>query len=158
MRQRQKKTADYYLGTLVGQIIFLKYLPTMNTDMLQSLHVIDVSEEDKAEVDRLHQILTDTYSDGTVPKTKYGMKESTEIAHKNWIDYINVLAEKYLPKKLECHFEKIKVGDFKEFKEGLTDYLWNTDLSWYMPEDDFWKETPDFSYRSTVILTLRIGS
>ena len=153
MRTRKKNSSDFYLGKLVGEIIFFRYLPTLNTDMLQSLHVVNVSDEEKAEADRLHQILTDTYGDGTVPKTKYGIKESTEIAHKNWLDYIYELGRKHLPEKLECHFEKIHITNLKEFKAGLTEYLWNTDLSWYMPEDDFWSETPDFSYRSTVILT-----
>ena len=156
--RNQKKTADYYLGTLVGQIIFHLYLPTMNVDSLKSPKVINVNDEEKEEADRLHQLLSDSYSDGTQPETKYGVKKSTEIAHKNWINYIYKLAEKHLPEKLHCRFERIEVENLKEFRDGLTHYLWDTDLSWYMPEDDFWAEVGNHSWFSEVILTRRIGS
>ena len=157
MRKRLE-TADYYLGKLVGEIIFLRYLPTLNVDSLQSLHVINVSEEEKAEADKLHDILRESYDDGTVSETKYGIKKSTEIAHKNWIDYIHKLEEKYLPEKIHCRFERIDVVNKYEFKEGIIEYLWNTDLSCYMPEDDFWVTTTPHSWFSEVIITRKIGS
>jgi hypothetical protein len=152
------ETADYYLGKLVGEIIFLKYLPTMNVDSLKSPNVWNVSEEETKEVDRLHQLLIDSYDDDTKPETKWGVKKTTEIAHKNWLDAINKLAETYLPKKLHCRFERIEIGNIKDFKDGLIDYLWNTDLSWYMPEDDFWVTTTPHNWFSEVILTRKIGS
>jgi hypothetical protein len=154
----QKNRADYYLGTLVGQIIFLRYLPTISVDSLQSPTVIDVSEDEKKEVDRLHQLLIESYEDDTKPETKWGVKKSTEIAHKNWIGVINKLAEKYLPQKLHCRFERIEISNITDFKNGLIDYLWNTDLSWYMPEDDFWVEVGKHSWFSEVILTRKIES
>jgi len=154
----QKNRADYYLGTLVGQIIFLRYLPTISVDSLQSPTVISVSEDEKKEVDRLHQLLGDAYYDDTKPETEWGVKKSTEIAHKNWIGEINKLAEKYLPHKLHCRFERIEISNIKDFKDGLIDYLWNTDLSWYMPEDDFWVEVGKHSWFSEVILTRKIES
>ena len=158
--RKQKKTADYYLGTLVGQIIFHLYLPTMNVDSLKSPKVINVSDEEKEEADRLQTILNETYYgyDITEEISKYGIKKATEIAHKNWINYIYKLAEKHLPEKLHCRFEKIEVENLKEFRDGLTHYLWDTDLSWYMPEDDFWVEIGNHSWFSEVILTRRIGS
>lgn len=146
-------SSDYYLGKLVGEIIYLRYLPTLNVDSLQSNNVINVSEEEKRKADYLHDILTATYSDGTKPKTKYGIKESTEVAHKKWINYVYTLGEKYLPKKLHCKFEKIKVLNIKEFKEGIEDYLWDTDLSWYIVDEDFWVDTHEHSWYSEVILT-----
>ncbi len=153
-----KHSSDYYLGTLVGQIIFYTKLPTLNVDTLKSPTVIDVSEDEKKEVDILNQLLIDTYEDDTKPETKWGVKKSTEIAHKNLIGEINKLAEKYLPQKLHCRFERIDIGNIKDFKDGLIDYLWNTDLSWYMPEDDFWVEVGTHSWFSEVILTRKIGS
>jgi hypothetical protein len=156
----QKNRADYYLGTLVGQIIFLRYLPTLNVDSLQSPTVIDVSEDEKKEVDRLHHSMNQTYYgyDITPEAAEFGVKKSTEIAHKNWIGEINKLAEKYLPQKLHCRFERIEISNIKDFKDGLIDYLWDTDLSWYMPEDDFWVEVGKHSWFSEVILTRKIES
>jgi hypothetical protein len=153
---KRKQTPDFYLGLLVGEIIFLRYLPTLEVDSLKSLHVVSVGEHEKLEADRLHQILNDTYNDGTNPETKWGVKKSTEIAHKNWMGYINGLAENYLPEKLHCRFTKIQVNDINEFKSGITEYLWNTDLSWYETEDDFWTPTPEHSWFSEVILTRKI--
>jgi hypothetical protein len=151
-------TADYYLGKLVGQLIFYTRLPTLNVDMLKSPTIIDVSEDETREVDRLHQLLIDTSEDDTKPETKWGVKKSTETAHKNWIGEINKLAEKYLPEKLHCRFERIEINNIKEFKDGLADYLWNTDLSWYRVEDDFWLEVGKSSWFSEVILTRKIES
>lgn len=156
MRQRLE-TADYYLGKLVGQIIYHLYLPTLSVNMLKSPTVIQVTEEETAEAERLNQLLNNTYYDAT-PKDKWGNKESTRIAHKNWIDYINELGRKYLPEKLHCRFERIDVVDMAEFKDGLREYLWNTDLSWYDVEDDFWVQTGKHSWFSEVVLTLRISN
>jgi hypothetical protein len=148
----RKNTPEYYMGKLVGEIIYYKYLPTLNVDSLKSKIVIRVTDEEKEKCDTLHQILNDTYSDGMVSEIKYGIKKSTEVAHTNWIDYINELSKIYLPKKLECRFEKIEISDINQFKLGITDFLWDTDLSWYLPEDDFWKTTND-RWASEVVLT-----
>lgn len=144
---------NHYLGKLVSEIIYEKYLPTTNVDTLPSKHTVNVTPDEKAEADRLHNILNATYDDGTKPSTKYGIKESTSIAHKNWINHIDSLAKIYLPKKLQCRFDKIVVTNIIEFKEGLSDYLWDTDLSWYRVEDDFWVNTTKHSWYSEVILT-----
>lgn len=151
--KKERVGPNYYLGTLVGEIIYQKYLPTMNVDVLHSKHVVNATPEEKAEADRLHNILTDTYSDDT-PSDKWGYKESSSIAHKNWIDYINSLAKIHLPEKLHCRFNRIVVTDMNEFKEGLTDYLWDTDLSWYKVKDDFWVETSKHAWFNEVVLTL----
>lgn len=156
MRQRLE-TADYYLGKLVGEIIYYKYLPTLSVDMLKSPKVVDVSEEETAESERLYQLLNDTYYDNT-PKDKWGHRETTSIAHKNWLNYINELARKYLPQKLHCRFERIDVVNMDEFKDGLREFLWNTDLSWYDVERDFWVQTGKHSWFSEVVLTLRVNN
>ena len=158
--KKRLETADYYLGKLVGEIIFLRYLPTLNVDSLQSLHVINVSEEEKAEADRLHIILNETYYgyDITEEISKYVVRKPTERDNKNWRDYVHKLEEKYLPEKIHCRFERIDVVNKHEFKEGIVEYLWNTDLSCYMPEDDFWVTTTPHSWFSEVIITRKIGS
>jgi hypothetical protein len=158
MKKTAKNSSDYYLGKLVGEIIYHTKLPTLNVDMLKSPTVIFVSEDEKKEVDRLHQLLSDAFYDDTKPETKWGVKKSYEIAHKNWISEIDKLAKKYLPEKLHCRFDRIELTNIKDFKDGLIDYLWDTDLSWYMPEDDFWVEVGKHSWFSEVILTRKIES
>lgn len=44
----------------------------------------------------------------------------------------------------------------KEFKEGLYDRLWDSDLSWYFPEDDFFTPNVEYAWCSVIILTRRI--
>jgi chaperonin cofactor prefoldin len=46
-------TMDYQLGYYVGEHIVNRYLPTLSTDILQSRNVIEVSEEDTIENNRL---------------------------------------------------------------------------------------------------------
>jgi hypothetical protein len=154
MRKRLE-TTDYYLGKLVGEIIYHKYLPTLNVDMLKSPTVIGVTEEERLEVERLNQIMSDTYYHTYIDEKT--AQTSHSLAHKNWTGYINTLAVKYLPQKLHCRFERIDVVDMDEFKNGLREYLWDTDLSWYMPEDDFWVNVSKHSWFSEVVLTLKVN-
>lgn len=155
MRERLE-TADYYLGKLVGEIIYLRYLPTLDVDMLKSPTVIEVTEEERLEVERLNQIMSGTYYHTS--KDEKTTETAHSLAHKNWSGYIDTLAVKYLPQKLHCKFERTDVVNKDEFKDGLIEYLWNTDLSWYMPEDDFWGKTTKYSWFSEVILTLRVDN
>ena len=43
------------------------------------------------------------------------------------------------------------------FKEGLKDQLWDTDLSHYFPEDDFYREGHKEGWADHIILTLQIN-
>jgi hypothetical protein len=141
-----KSNESYQLGELVGELIEFKYLPTLETDMIKTNNVIKVSSDELIEHHRLDGILDSTYS------FNGGSGNSTD-AHETWLNYINTLAEKHLPNKLECRITKINPTDMVSFKEGLYNYLWNTDLSWYMPEDDFFKPNEKYAWCSTIILT-----
>jgi hypothetical protein len=152
MRGRPK-TTDYYLGSLIGELIYYLYLPTLSVDCLKTRNVVEVSEDERIECDRLNQILSDTYSDDT-PKGPLGHRKTSEIAHANWIAYVHELGRKHLPEKLTCRFTKIEFKEIDDFFDGLEEYLWDTDLSWYMPnKDDFWVKTSEHAWFSEVILT-----
>jgi hypothetical protein len=153
--REQLKTADYYLGKLVGEIIYFRYLPTLEVDMLKSPTVIEVTEEERLEVERLNQLMSDVYYHTSIDEKT--AKTAHTLAHKNWMGYINTLAIKYLPQKLQCRFERIDVVNMDEFKDGLRGYQWDTDLSWYMPEDDFWVNVSKRSWFSEVVLTLKVN-
>ena len=53
IEQKNKLTLEYQLGYYVGLEIVHRYLPTLSTDMLQTRNVIEVSEEDSLENERL---------------------------------------------------------------------------------------------------------
>ena len=145
---RKSFSESYQLGELVGDIIYDRYLPTLSTDMLKSNHIVEVTDKD--DLDKFHkleQILDNSYT------FNGGDGNSTE-AHKNWLDHVNTLADKYLTETIECAIPMITPSNMEEFKEGLRDYLWQTDMSWYMPEDNFFKPNSKYGIYSFIILTL----
>ena len=146
MKHEKLTDESYDLGQLAGEIIELKYLPTLETDMIKTHNVVKVDDDELIENKRLQDILDNTY------KFNGGSGDS-KAAHKDWITHVYVLAEKHLPKKLECRITKVDPKNMVSFKEGLKDYLWNTDLSWYMPEDDFFQPNIKYAWCSTIILT-----
>jgi len=141
-----KNNESYELGRLAGEIIELKYLPTLETDMIKTNNVVKVDDDELIENNRLNDILESAY-------TFNGGDGETTQKHKDWLDHVYVLSEKHLPNKLECRITKVNPKNMDSFKEGLKTYLWNTDLSWYMPEDDFFKPNDKYAWCSTIILT-----
>ena len=141
-----KNNESYELGQLAGEIIELKYLPTLETDMIKTNNVVKVDDDELIENNRLNNILENTY------KFNGGDGESTQ-KHKDWLDHVYILAEKHLPIELECRITKVNPTDMDSFKDGLYSYLWNTDLSWYMPGEDFFKPNHKLAWCSTIILT-----
>ena len=129
----------------------------MNVDMLKSKHVINVSDDELEEAERLNKSAMDSIGFRKEEISNQNVPASLiDSEFLKWLRYVNSLAEVYLPEKLTCRFERIEVKNIKKFKEGLTDYLWNTDLSWYLPDDDFWNPTSDWCLFSEVILTRKI--
>jgi len=137
---------SYYLGELAGEIIEFKYLPTLETDMIKTRNVVTVEADELIENKRLETILNNTYKFN-------GGEGDSAVEHKAWIDHVYILAEKHLPEKLKCRITNITPSCIDSFKEGLKDYLWDTDLSWYMPGDDFWQPNSRHSWSATIILT-----
>ena len=141
---------SYDLGLLAGDIIISKFLPTLETDMLRTNNIIKITnEKELSECRRLEKILDNSY------KFNGGDGNSKE-HHKNWIGYVYELAEKYLPEKLECRIPKVNPTNMEDFKEGLYWSLWDSDLSWYFPEDDFFIPNNEYAWCSVIILTRRI--
>jgi hypothetical protein len=134
---------NYQLGLLAGSIIYEKYLPTLSTDMLRSNVVIEVSEEDTLEHDRFQKLFDSVL----------GNEEEYKKIHKEWMKFYTPMSKKYLPKTIECRIEKIKPTNIEQFKQGLNDYLWNTDLSHYLVEDEFFLPNVKYAWCSTIILT-----
>lgn len=114
-------TMEYQLGWYVGEMIVTRYLPTLNVDMLQTRNCIKVSNDEELEVKRLNDVWYANYDE----KVKNDS---------NWIalrEYHSMLEEKYLPPVLDCHIQPINVVDLVEFKRGVRDSLWDSDLCHY---------------------------
>lgn len=139
------------LGHFVGAYINFHFLPTLNTDLLASNCVINVSEEDFEEYNNLHMAYTRKY----MLSTNIGLGETNEF--KSLRAFRNKLARKYLPETLECWVPKIFEGvDVQALKDGIKEYLWDTDLCWYSLRDEDIKIEfliPD-SWKSHVYLKL----
>jgi hypothetical protein len=138
------------MGQLVGEIILIKYLPTLETDMIETNKRVKVTDpEEYKENCRLDEILV----------TKMSSKDDEySEAHANWLAHTKMLAKKYLPEKLECRVTQIEITDIDSFKQGLDEYLWDCDVSWYVAKDDFLKSNTNENgginiWCTTIILT-----
>ena len=140
---------SYDLGRLVGEIIEVKYLPTLEIDMLRTSNIVKVDADELIENTRLSDILDGSY------KFNGGLETDSKTKHKEWLNHTYILAKKHLPEKLQCRVTKITPKCMTSFKDGLYSYLWNTDLSWYMPEDDFFGSNKEHAWCSTIVLTLQ---
>lgn len=149
IEHKNSLTLDYQLGVYVGFEIINRFLPTLSTDMIQSRVVIDVSNEDTDENDRLD---TEWYE-----TTRYGGKWDgvTENGDKTkWDLYHNhnkMLEKKYLPHKMICHLGVLNIQNMDEFKSGLRTSLWDCDMCSYNIEPENIKIYDDEDVRFTII-------
>ena len=143
------KDLNYQLGLYVGEYITRRFLPTLSTDALKTYNEIQVSEEDAERHRVADKALMKTYNHKW--RTVDSKKEFEAFKTLN-----NELAKKYLSEKLDCLVPKIYPTDMDTFKEGLKDQLWDTDLSHYFPEDDFYREGHKEGWADHIILTLQI--
>ena len=147
-REPDFKDLNYQLGQYVGEHITRRFLPTLSTDALKTYTEIQVSEEDAERHRIVDEALIDTYyGRGTGDRRE---------AFKVYKALNNELARKYLSEKLDCLVPKVYPTDMNKFKEGLMDQLWDTDLSHYFPEDDFYKVGHEMGWADHIILTLKI--
>ena len=140
------KDLNYQLGLYVGEYITRRFLPTLSTDMLKTYTEIQVSEEDAERHRIVDEALWKTDPRSTNRQEKFEVYKALN----------NELAKKYLPEKLDCLVPKIYPTDMDTFKEGLKDQLWDTDLSHYFPQDDFYQVGHEMGWADHIILTLQI--
>ena len=149
-REPNIKDLNYQLGLYVGEYITRRFLPTLSTDMLKTYTIVEVSEEDAERHKVVNEALIKTYKWS-------GGDDNSEEAFEVYKALNNELARKYLSEKLECMVPKIYPTNMDTFKEGLKDQLWDTDLSHYFPEDDFYKQGHEMGRADYIILTLKIN-
>ena len=147
---KKKKTIEYYLGVMIGEYIVTNYLPTLSTDMIKSSVVIEVSDEDTIEYKKLEGDWHNHSKDD-----KDGRKEKFKIHLK----HMYKIGGKYLPHTLEMRIPKFGIHlitDMKEFKNGLSDTLWNCDMCSYDIEYNKIeiRETEDYAWCDYITLHL----
>jgi hypothetical protein len=134
IEKKKSLTLDYQLGYYVGLEIVHRFLPTLSTDMLQTRNVIEVSEEDRLENERLDVEWYETtrYGGNWNGKDENGDKEKWELYHQ----HNKMLERKYLPNPLVCHLDLLNIENESEFKNGLRVALWDCDMCSYNIEPE----------------------
>ncbi len=144
----EKLTVDRKLGYYVGENIVHRYLPTLSTDMLHSRNVIEVSEEDKIENERLN---TEWFSTTRYMPNWDGKSDGDNNKWELYFQHNKILEKKYLPNPLKCYLGLIKFNDEDEFKEGLRTSLWDCDMCSYNIEKENIKIDHDMETGFTII-------
>lgn len=140
----QKYTLEYQIGFYVGQNIYRSVLPTLDVSPFRSNVVYEVSEEEKKEFQELEK-----------QHFKYRRDEDWERLRKSY----NQLKEKYLPHKIRWQLPIFDVENIEEFKQGVRDALWDTDICEYKIETDADIKIvePDDGFSHCIELTLDVS-
>lgn len=118
----KKLSLEFQLGYHIGECIICRYLPTLNTDVLKTRNVIDVTPEEFNK----HKKLDEKWISKTFEK-----ETDSDIEWENLKNYQQELVNKYIPEKLECYVEYFHVNDIDQLKQGIANSLWDSDLSHY---------------------------
>jgi hypothetical protein len=124
-KPRKRKTIrhisrNFLIGMYIGEIIVLRYLPTLSTDIFKSRKVIKVSDEDATR----HRIV---YNAWYATESQEGYSEAWETLK----SLEKELILKYLPERLKCYVIDIPSSGLEEIKSGIIDSLWNSDICNY---------------------------
>ena len=109
------QSIDFYLGWYIGEFIVSMFLPCLSCDN-DTLHPIEISEEEQSEYDVIHSKL---------------LRKYTQDDWNKYISYRKMLKEKYLPKELKCYVPNFVSGNMEEVKRGISESIWDSDVSNY---------------------------
>ena len=137
IRYKKSLTAEWQFGFFVGEDIVNTCLPTLNTECT-TRNVINVSEEETLERDRLAKLWSDKYN--------YKDDDSAKEEWKNLRDYEEMLKFKYLPDPLIYYCRLLNIRNEKNFKDGLISSLWDSDRCNYDLSPDKIKIYEDGDY------------
>lgn len=134
--ERASLTVAYQLGWYVGEQIVDKFLPTLNVDMCTTRRVTAVTPEEETECKRLDEL----WFSKRMASENRGKTDNSECEDewKALRAYHEMLEAKYLPSTLECNFQLLNITpeNMKEFKDGLSNSLWDCDRSHYSTNVD----------------------
>lgn len=118
---------DFYFGQMIGNIIVDNYLLNVNVDLMYN-NVVLVSEEEFNKAKRLENY---TYNHGYSDSSKEFRKDN----HKVWLEYVDSLAAKYLPKTIDCIINLPLFTVTEDIQKGIENSIWNCDFSRYWVEN-----------------------
>jgi len=149
IERKKNISTGFQLGYYVGLEIVNHFLPTLSTDMLQSRRVIEVSEEDALENERLNTewYVTTRHGGEWNGVDENGDKEKWEL----YLQHNKMLDRKYLPNPLKCHMGLLNIKNMDEFKKGLRFALWDCDMCSYNIEPENIKIYDDEDMDFTII-------
>jgi hypothetical protein len=149
IEEKNNLTSEFQFGYYVGLYIVSRYLPTLSTDVMRSRNVIQVSEEDSLENERLHTewYVTTKYGGGWNGVDENGNNEKWDLYHQ----HNKMLEKKYLPNPLKCHMGILNIQDLGDFKKGLRFALWDCDMCSYNIEPENIKIYDNEDYYFTII-------
>ena len=125
IERNKAESLESQLGYFVGEYIVHRNLPTLSTNLMRSRKVIQVSEEDAKENERLNAEWFETVR--VSGKMDDGSKEKWEKLY----NHNKMLNKKYLPEKLVCYLKPLNIANVEEFKKGIIFSLWNCDMCSY---------------------------
>lgn len=121
LEEKKSLTSEWQFGFYVGEDIYHSDLPTISIEA-GTRKVVSVSEEDELEYKSKERNWFDKCHNKNVD-----VKEE-------WNSYQECrkrLIKKYLPNPLKCYRPLLNITNMNEFKEGLINSLWNTDVCNY---------------------------
>lgn len=131
----ERPSLEYQLGQQIGEYIVVKYLPVLETSLIMTRNVIKISEEDKIEHDRLHDLWSKKVDANNHLDTKENFwKGALNSAKEEWKEYYRFncnLNWKYMPHELKMSIPSFDVENMKELLEGIQNALWNCDCCSY---------------------------
>lgn len=136
---------DYSFGYWVGEEIS-KNLPVPKTSILHTNNVVNISEEDLIENRRLRKI----WEDKILEKKDDDSNDSWD----NFNKHNSYIKHKYLDKKVSFSVNtKIKVNDINTFLKGVSESIWDSDLSYYKcKEEEIYLKITDEDFLITLFL------
>lgn len=121
IEHKNNLTAEWQLGYYVGENIVHDDLPTISVEA-GTRKEIPVSLEDELEYKRTEE---NWYN-----KTQHG-KVKADDEWKVYQDCRKRLIKKYLPNPLKCYVGILNIHNMEDFKNGLINSLWNSDVCNY---------------------------
>ena len=137
------RSLEWQLGYYVGEHIVRFFLPTLSIDYMEGKNVIQVSEEETKEYERIH---------GELRTTRNGDKYLTDEKWDAYIAYRHMLVEKYLPPVLECYVPQVVIENKAEFAKGIESSLWSSDKAYYTCPPDVEMENDDLFWLTKILL------
>lgn len=119
----ENKSLDYQLGTYAGEYILFMYLPCLSVDEIGTRNIINVSDEDKIEYERLNALWYSNIGE-----------DSSKENFKSLMKFYRKLKFKYLPNVLVCEVPTITIDstvNVEDLIEGIRTVLWNSDVCNY---------------------------